>query len=146
MLLICVGNYLKLVVRDKFLIWLPTNRTLYLREQRCEDSWLFFEAKNWSASKEFWGKNRIDFSVNETENLATRTRTYVVCRSKVSDFSSEHCQGPHRVQNPALFPSNGYNNNNNNNNNSNIPGKHEVKELQKTATLGTAHTLRTVLM
>jgi len=29
---------------------------------------------------------------------------------------------------------------------SNIPGKHEVKELQKTATLGTAHTLREVLM
>jgi len=29
---------------------------------------------------------------------------------------------------------------------SNIPGKHEVKKLQKTATLGTAHTLRKVLM
>jgi len=29
---------------------------------------------------------------------------------------------------------------------SNIPGKHEAKELQKTATLGTAHTLRKVLM
>jgi len=29
---------------------------------------------------------------------------------------------------------------------SNITGKHEVKELQKTATLGTAHILRTVLM
>jgi len=29
---------------------------------------------------------------------------------------------------------------------SNIPGKHEVKELQKTAILGTAHTLRIVLM
>jgi len=28
---------------------------------------------------------------------------------------------------------------------SNIPGKHEVKELQKTATLGTAHILRKVL-
>ena len=47
-----------------------------------------------------------------------------------------------------------YNNNNNNNNNnnkfrkyvSNIPGNHEVKELQKTAILGTAHTLRKVLM
>jgi len=41
-----------------------------------------------------------------------------------------------------------YNNNNNNNNNnkyvSNIPGKHEVKELKKTAILGTAHTLRKV--
>jgi len=29
---------------------------------------------------------------------------------------------------------------------SNIPGKHEVKELQKTAILGTAHVLRNVLM
>ena len=29
---------------------------------------------------------------------------------------------------------------------SSIPGKHEVKELQKTATLGTAHILRKVLM
>ena len=29
---------------------------------------------------------------------------------------------------------------------SNIPGKHEVKELQKTAIFGTAHTLRKVLM
>jgi hypothetical protein len=29
---------------------------------------------------------------------------------------------------------------------SNIPGKHEIKELQKTATLGTIHILREVLM
>ena len=29
---------------------------------------------------------------------------------------------------------------------SNIPGKHEVKDLQKTAILGTAHILRKVLM
>ena len=29
---------------------------------------------------------------------------------------------------------------------SNIPGKHEVKELQKTAVLSTAHLLRKVLM
>ena len=29
---------------------------------------------------------------------------------------------------------------------SNIPGKHEVKEVQKTVILGTAHTLRKVLM
>jgi len=28
----------------------------------------------------------------------------------------------------------------------NIPGKHEIKELHKTAILGTAHTLREVLM
>jgi hypothetical protein len=29
---------------------------------------------------------------------------------------------------------------------SNIPGEHEIKELQKTAILGTAHILRIVLM
>jgi hypothetical protein len=29
---------------------------------------------------------------------------------------------------------------------SSIPGKHDIKELQKTAILGTAHTLRKVLM
>jgi hypothetical protein len=29
---------------------------------------------------------------------------------------------------------------------STIPGNHEVKELQKTAILGTAHTIRKVLM
>jgi hypothetical protein len=29
---------------------------------------------------------------------------------------------------------------------SSIPGKHEIKELQKAAILGTAHTLRKVLM
>jgi hypothetical protein len=29
---------------------------------------------------------------------------------------------------------------------SSVPGKHEIKELQKTAVLGTAHILREVLM
>jgi hypothetical protein len=29
---------------------------------------------------------------------------------------------------------------------SSVPGKHDIKELQKTATLGTAHILREVLM
>jgi hypothetical protein len=35
---------------------------------------------------------------------------------------------------------------NNNNNNNNRPGNHEVKELQKTVILGTAHILQKVLM
>ena len=35
--------------------------------------------------------------------------------------------------------------NNNNDNNNNITGNHEVKEIQKTAILGTAHILRKVL-
>jgi hypothetical protein len=29
---------------------------------------------------------------------------------------------------------------------SSVPGQHDIKELQKTAVLGTAHTLREVLM
>jgi len=29
---------------------------------------------------------------------------------------------------------------------SNVPGEHEIKELQKTAIMGTAHILREVLM
>jgi hypothetical protein len=29
---------------------------------------------------------------------------------------------------------------------SSVPGQHDIKELQKTAALGTAHTLREVLM
>jgi hypothetical protein len=29
---------------------------------------------------------------------------------------------------------------------SSVPGKHDIKELQKTAVLGTAHTLREVLL
>jgi len=37
-------------------------------------------------------------------------------------------------------------NNNNNKYVSNVPGKHEVKELQKTAILGTAHILQEVLV
>jgi len=71
----------------------------------------------------------------------------------------------------VVLVNNSYNNNNNNNNNnlkskvipaitettgtisksqkkfvSNIPGKQDIKKLQKTATLGTAHILQKVLM
>ena len=48
------------------------------------------------------------------------------------------------VDKPTTFNNN--DNDNNNNNNNNKLGKHEVKELQKTAILGTAHILRKVLM
>ena len=58
-----------------------------------------------------------------------------------------------------MFVNNNKNNNNNNNNNNtigtiskslrqhlnNIPGNHEIKELQQTTILGTAHILREVL-
>ena len=38
------------------------------------------------------------------------------------------------------------NNNNNNHHHNNIPGNYELKDLQKTAILGTAHILRKVLI
>ena len=46
MLLLCVRSYMKSVLRRKFFI-LDTYRPvdLCLREQGCEDPWLFFEAK-----------------------------------------------------------------------------------------------------
>jgi hypothetical protein len=54
--------------------------------------------------------------------------------------------------NDVVWEANNNNNNNNNNNSksfrkyvSSIPGNHEVRELQKTATLGTAHILRKLL-
>ena len=36
MLLVCIHDYLKSVLRYTFLIWLPTNWTLYLCEQGCD--------------------------------------------------------------------------------------------------------------
>jgi hypothetical protein len=52
LLLICIGGYLKSVLRYQFVI-LDTSHTdtLYLRQQGCEDPWLFFEVKKGSASK-----------------------------------------------------------------------------------------------
>ena len=77
----------------------------------------FSKPMNGPLAKNFGEKNRMDFFVNETEELVPRTRMYVVRRTKVLDFNSGHCQGPHLLGNPALFLANGYNNNNNNNNN-----------------------------
>jgi hypothetical protein len=47
MLLVCISSLLTLVLKYKFLI-LDTYHTdsLYLRQQGCEDPWLFFEAKS----------------------------------------------------------------------------------------------------
>jgi len=46
MLVVCIRSYLKSFLRHKVLI-LDTYHpdTLYLREQGCEDLWLFFKAK-----------------------------------------------------------------------------------------------------
>jgi len=52
MLLVCIRSYLKLILRYKNLI-LDCNHPdiLYLREQGCEDPWLFFLGKLGPASK-----------------------------------------------------------------------------------------------
>ena len=58
MLLVCVRIYLKSVLRYKFLtldIYHPD--ILYLREQGCEDPWLFFEAKRGPRAKKKFGKH-----------------------------------------------------------------------------------------
>ena len=55
MLLVCIRSYLKLVLRYKNLIWDCTHPDiLYLREQRCEDPWLFFQGKLGPANKNVW--------------------------------------------------------------------------------------------
>ena len=55
MLLLCFRSYLTSVLRYKFLI-LDTCHpdALYLREQGCEDPWLFFEAKRGPRANKFW--------------------------------------------------------------------------------------------
>jgi len=39
-----------------FQFCIPINRTLYLREQGCEDSWLFFEAKKMVRKQRIMGE------------------------------------------------------------------------------------------
>jgi hypothetical protein len=54
MLLLCVRIYLKSLPRYKFLILGTCHLdTVYLREQGCEDLWLFFEAQRGPRAKEF---------------------------------------------------------------------------------------------
>jgi hypothetical protein len=60
MLLLCIRNYLKSVLRYNFQI-LDTYHPdiLYLREEGCEDPWLFFEDKRGPRAKTFgkhWSK------------------------------------------------------------------------------------------
>jgi hypothetical protein len=67
-LLVCIIVCLKLVLRYKFVI-LGTHHpdTLYLREQGCEDPWLFFEAKRGPWTKKFkkhWYKPLDSFKFN----------------------------------------------------------------------------------
>ena len=51
---VCIGIYLKSVLRYEFLILDPYHlNTLHLLEQDCEDPWLFFEAKMGRRAKAF---------------------------------------------------------------------------------------------
>jgi len=54
MLPVCIGSYLKLVLKYTFLI-LDTYHpdTLYMRKQGCVDLWLFFESKRVPREKNF---------------------------------------------------------------------------------------------
>jgi hypothetical protein len=55
-LLVYIRSYIKSVLRYIFLIldsYHPD--TLYLREQGCEGSWLFLEAKRGPCEKKAWG-------------------------------------------------------------------------------------------
>jgi hypothetical protein len=46
MLLVCICSYIKSVLRYTFVILCTRHPdTIHLREQGCEDPWLFFEAK-----------------------------------------------------------------------------------------------------
>jgi len=52
-LLVCIRSYLKLFLRNKFLVLVTYHSdTEYLREKGCEDPWLFCEAKRgpWAKS------------------------------------------------------------------------------------------------
>jgi hypothetical protein len=51
---VCSSSFLKSVLRYKFLIFDTYHSdTIYLREQRCEDPWLFSEAKSDPRAKTF---------------------------------------------------------------------------------------------
>ena len=53
--MVCIHDHLKSVLRRKFLIFDASHPdTLYLRQQGCEDAWLFFEAERDPRAKEFW--------------------------------------------------------------------------------------------
>jgi hypothetical protein len=55
MLLVCIGSYLKSVLRYKFLILCVYQQDyLYLREQGREDPLLFFKVKRGPARKRVW--------------------------------------------------------------------------------------------
>ena len=55
MLPVCISIALKSVTVHKFLILDPYHpNTLYLREQGCDDPWLFFETKRGAANKSVW--------------------------------------------------------------------------------------------
>ena len=67
MLPVCIGSYPKSVLRYKCLILYTYHHpyTQYLREQGCEDPWLFVEAKRGSASKNVGEHYNIVYSIDK---------------------------------------------------------------------------------
>ena len=61
MLLVCVPIYPKSVLRYKYLILGTCHPdTVYLREQGCEDPWLFFEAEGGPRGKRSYGNTGME--------------------------------------------------------------------------------------
>jgi hypothetical protein len=79
MLVVCICSLLNLVLRYKFYILITYHTdSLYLREQGCEDPWLFYEAKRGSASKKSLGtlaySKNIEFIVSRPNITYQLTR------------------------------------------------------------------------
>jgi hypothetical protein len=92
--LVCVRSYLKLVLSYRFLI-LDTYHPgiLYLREQGCEDPWLFFEAKRGSASNKVSGNTELDDTPcsNFTAEVAVSPQPCGMSRRKRTFLFGNNC-------------------------------------------------------
>jgi hypothetical protein len=72
MLLVCIRSYLTSFLRYEFLIFDSYHPdTLYLRQQGCEDPWLFIEAKRLPRAKCFANSDVI-LVPNNLSNLQRR--------------------------------------------------------------------------
>jgi len=90
-LMVCICSYLKSVLRYKYLT-LDTHHPniLYLRERRCEDPWLFFEARRGPQANTFgerWIKGRPSgtehgLSIRQNWNLEVRKK----CRGMLESW------------------------------------------------------------
>jgi hypothetical protein len=72
MLLVRTRSHLKSVLRNKVVIFDTYHPcTLYLHDQRCQDPWLFFEAKRGLRAKKSLGNNNKEFCVLHVQSNTT---------------------------------------------------------------------------